>query len=111
MNSKKEVKKKLEYFESFGHNHSYPMTAFKECMGAIALTKILKHYTSKKEVKIYIEKKLKENSKSVQENSANMRGWADGFFIQHCLWVLEAGVDDYFDKEDNYIREAKGVEN
>ena len=103
MKSKKEVKEKLDYFNSFGNDGSYRMKYFSECMGSIALTKILKHYTNKKELKEYIEKKLMENSKSFQKNKSNLRGGADGFFIKHCLWVLDANVDDYFDKDDNYI--------
>ena len=103
MKSKKQVRERLEFFKSFGNNGSYPFNCFTECMGAIALEKILKHYTSKKEIRKYIERKMEENSKSVQQNRANMRGMADGLFIKHCLWVLEKKVDDYFDKEDNYI--------
>jgi hypothetical protein len=104
MKSKKEVKTQLKNFESFGDNGKYTIRCFNECMGAIVLKEILEHYTTKKEVKKYIKEKLKENSKTFQQNKANMRGAADGLSIKHYLWVIDANIDDYFDKNDNFLK-------
>src|SRR4030042_226180 len=100
MRSKKKIKKQLKEFESFGENGRYAINCFNECMGAIVLKEILEHYTNKKDLRIFIEEKLKEISKAFQQNKTNMRGFADRLSIKHYLWALNATVDDYFDGND-----------
>lgn len=105
MKSKKEVQKRLKYYESFQKEEgkgTYSFYNLKECMGHIALEKVLKHYTSKKKVRIFLESEMKKKAESLKTHKANLRGWGDGMEIHEFLWVLEKKVGDYFDQNDNF---------
>lgn len=86
MRNKRQVRKKLEFYESFGENGHFPFIYFKECMWAIVLKRVLKLKNYNKKV---ITQQLKELITNLEENKANLRGLADTFELQAYLWILK----------------------